>query len=318
MTKGASLYILVEYATNKDRRILLSSLCSEENLVRETFFVTGANGNVGKEVVRHLLERGQKVIASKRATSSKQDTKELTYKSFDFTDPTTWDACLEGVTKVFLMRPPHISNIKRDMYPFLAYLKQKKIQQIVFLSVQGAETNTIVPHHKIEDAIQALGLPYTFVRPSFFMQNLNTTHLSEIRDSHMLMVPTGKGKTNFIDTRDIGEMCALVFFDQRHLNQAYTVTGEKSYSYQEVAEHLSRGLGFDVIFTSPNPFRFIAFHLRHKRDLPMVLVMLALYTVVRFGKGNITTETTQSLLQRSPISLDTYIADHRALFGGKI
>ncbi len=282
------------------------------------YFVTGAGGNVGKEVVRHLLEQGQRVIASKRETSKTEDMQDLTYKSFDFTDPTTWDTCLEGVTKVFLMRPPHISNIKRDMYPFLAYLKQKQIQQIVFLSVQGAETNTIVPHHKIETAIQKLGLPYTFVRPSFFMQNLETTHRTEIRDYHTLMVPTGKGKTNFIDVKDIGEICAKVFFDGRHINKAYTVTGKTSYSYQEVAEHLSRGLGFTVTFTNPNPFRFIAFHLRHKRKLAMVLVMLILYTTVRSGKGDITTETTQELLQREPKSLDGYIADNKALFGGKV
>jgi len=285
--------------------------------VKETIFVTGAGGNVGKEVVRHLLKRGQRVIASQHATSSKEDKQDLTYTTFDFTEPQTWDACLEGVTKVFLMRPPHISKIKRDMYPFLSYLKQKQIQQVVFLSVQGAESNTIVPHHTIEACIQELGLPYTFVRPSFFMQNLETTHLREIRDDHTLMVPTGKGKTNFIDTRDIGEICALMFFDADHINRAYTVTGEHSYSYQEVADHLTRGLGFTVTFKSPNPFRFIAYHLGQKRKLAMVLVMLALYTVVRIGKGDITTDTTKELLQRDPISLDNYITDHKALFGGK-
>ncbi|HKL58141.1 MAG TPA: NmrA family NAD(P)-binding protein [Sphaerochaeta sp.] len=284
----------------------------------ELYFVTGAGGNVGKEVVRSLLERGQSVIASKRATSNAEDTQDLTYKNFDFTDSTTWDACLQGVTKVFLMRPPHISRIKRDMHPFLAYLKHKQIKQIVFLSVQGAETNTIVPHHTIEAHIQELGLPYTFVRPSFFMQNLETTHLEEIRDDHSLMVPTGKGKTNFIDVRDIGQICALMFLDEKHLYKAYTVTGETSYSYREVADHLSRGLGFTVTFTNPNPLRFIAYHLRQKRKLAMVLVMLILYTTVRTGKGNITTDTTQELLQRSPISLDRYIADHKALFGGKV
>lgn len=286
-------------------------------MMSELYFVTGAGGNVGKEVVRHLLAKGQRVIASKRAASNAEDTQDLTYRNFDFTDPTTWDACLEGVTKVFLMRPPHISHIKRDMHPFLAYLKQKEIQQIVFLSVQGAETNAIVPHHKIESYIQEMGLPYTFVRPSFFMQNLESTHLEEIRDLHALMVPTGKGKTNFIDVRDIGEICAMMFLDARHINKAYTVTGETSYSYREVADHLSRGLGFTVAFTNPNPLRFIAYHLRHKRKLAMVLVMLILYTTVRTGKGDITTDTTQELLQRSPISLDRYIADNKALFGGK-
>ncbi|MDY0288307.1 MAG: NmrA family NAD(P)-binding protein [Sphaerochaeta sp.] len=198
--------------------------------MKETIFVTGAGGNVGKEVVRSLLERGVRVIASKRATSDKEDGQDLTYRPFDFTDPSTWDACLHEVTRVFLIRPPHMAKIRRDICPFLDYLKERKIRQVVFLSVQGAETNTIVPHHRIEAYIQKIGLPYSFVRPSFFMQNLNTTHLKEIRDDHILMVPTGKGKTNYIDTRDIGQICALIFLDGKHLNQAYTVTGPMSYS----------------------------------------------------------------------------------------
>jgi len=49
----------------------------------------------------------------------------------------------------------------------------------------------------------------------------------------------------------------------------------------------------------------------------MILVMLALYTVVRFGKGDITTDTAQELLQRPPLSLDAYITDHKTLFRGK-
>jgi uncharacterized protein YbjT (DUF2867 family) len=283
----------------------------------ETFFVTGATGNVGKEVVTHLLAKGQKVIAAKLPHEQTEDGEFLSYQNFDFTDSSTWKTCLDGVSKVFLMRPPHVSKIKRDMYPFMEYMKKQGIQQVVFLSVQGVEKNKIVPHYKVEVFLRELEIPYTFVRPSFFMQNLTTTHLSEIRDDKMVFVPTGKGKTNFIDVRDIGEVMALMFFDNKHQNQAYTITGDRSYSYQEIADYLTDGLGRKIEFINPNPLKFVAFHLKSGRKLAMTLVMLALYSVVKSGNGDISTTTSEEILGRKTRSLEEFIQDHKSLILGE-
>lgn len=286
--------------------------------MNETIFVIGASGNVGKEVVKQLLLKGQKVIAAKRPNQNLQENAFLRYVTFNFTDPTTWNDCLEGVDRVFLMRPPHISKIKRDMYPFMKHLKQKGIKQVVFLSVQGAEKNTIVPHYKVESFLKELEIPYTFVRPSFFMQNLTTTHLAEIRDENMVFVPTGDGKTNFIDVRDIGEIIALLFLDTKHVNKAYTLTGETSFSYKEIAEHLSKHLHRKIEFINPNPVRFLVYHLRQGRKLGMTMVMLVLYSVVKSGSGDITTDTSSALLGRKSLSLDEFIQDNKALLNGTV
>lgn len=279
----------------------------------ETFFITGATGNVGEVVIKHLLYHGQKVIATKRKNKKVENKENLYYKYFDFTDSTTWSSCLEGVTKVFLMRPPHISKIKRDINPFIEYLKEKRIKQVVFLSVQGVENNKIIPHFKVEESIRELKIPYTFIRPSFFMQNLTTTHLSEIQNEGIIFVPAGEGKTNFIDVRDIGEIIAKTFLSQNYLNKAYTITGEKSYSYQEVAESLSLGLDTKIKYINPNPLSFVIGSLKRGRKLTMTLVMLALYSVVKSGKGDITTTVSQDILERKPISLQEFIKDHKLL-----
>lgn len=283
----------------------------------DAIFVTGATGNVGRETVRHLRARGRRVIAAVRSSERAADEAGLCYRAFAFEDPASWERCLEGADRVFLMRPPHVSNVKRDMLPFMRYLKARGVRQVVFMSVQGAERNKVVPHRAAEDYLMELGLPYTIVRPSFFMQNLTTTHLAEIRDERRLFVPAGAGRTNFIDARDLGELCAALFEGEGHIGKAYTATGERSYSYGEVAERLSAALGTAIRYESPGPLRFLAYHLSRGRKLGMSAVMLALYSVVRFGKGDIGTGTTAELLGRAPRSLDAFIADHReALRGG--
>lgn len=285
--------------------------------MKETIFVTGATGNVGSEAADYAQVLGFNVVRAIRGSGGADRAEGLGFKPFDFTDRRSWGPCLDGVDKVFLMRPPHISKIKRDMYPFMKYLKEKKIRQVVFLSVQGVEGNKKIPHYDVEQFCIELGLPYTFIRPSFFMQNLTTAHLPEIRDDNMLFVPAGKGKTNFIDVRDIGEIAARLFTDETHIGRAYTITGEKSYSYGEVADYLSRGLGRQIRYEDPGPLNFVKYHRKRGRKMGMILVMLMLYGVVKRGKADITTGTSSELLGRTPRSLEAFIDDYRDIMTGE-
>lgn len=285
-----------------------------EKILKGLYFIIGASGNVGREVLKNLLSRGACVRVGTHNSKLIKDEKNIEYTTFDFNDSSTWDSCLIKVTKVFLIRPPHISNIKRDMYPFIKHMKNYDIKQVIFLSVQKAETNALIPHHKVEQIIKKLSIPYTFVRPSFFMQNLTTTHLKEIRDYNKLYIPAGKGKTNFIDVQDIGELIATLFTNPKHINKAYTVTGTKSFSYQEVANCLSNELGREIVYSDSTFFEFILFHKRNSRKLGMILIMFILYSVIKSNHGDCTTSTLKILLEREPHSLESFIHENKKLF----
>jgi uncharacterized protein YbjT (DUF2867 family) len=279
-----------------------------------SILVTGASGNVGSPLLEYLLAAGESVVAAVSSRSLKPDQEGLRYRVFDFTDPRTWEACLENVDRVFLMRPPQLSKIDRDMAPFLRRLKEQGLRALVFLSVQGAENNVWVPHHRIEELCVELDLPFTFLRPSFFMQNLSTTHLPELRDEQRLFVPAGSGRTNFIDVRDIAEVAALTLRAEGHARKAYTLSGPKSYSYGELAAELSVALDTPIRYENPGALPFLIYHLRRGRPLGMSLVMLALYTVVRLGKGDISADDTRLLLGREARSLGSFLSDNEALF----
>ena len=285
--------------------------------------VTGATGNVGREVCRRLEDVGVTVFAAVRSPKRIADTADSAAgihgaapRRFDFTDPSSWEEALDGVSRVFLVRPPHLSNVQRDLAPFLEFLASREVRQIVFLSVQGAENNTIVPHHKIEDAIDSLTIPRTFLRPSFFMQNLTTTHLSEIRDEGRIFVPAGNGTTNFIDVRDIAEAAAVVLLEDGHEGSAYTLTGRDNYTYYEVADHLSRLLETEIVYEPAHLIPFIRYQLKSGRSIGHALVMYALYSVTRLGRAGGATDDFESLVGRPARSLDEFIVDHRHILRG--
>ncbi len=293
--------------------------------------VTGASGNVGSAVVAGLLERGESVVAalgtrhfepSKDPASRLLSTMSLEgpvrgtlqARPFDFTDPATWQAALRDVDRLFLLRPPHISNIKRDMEPFLDAVAAHGIAHVSFLSVQGAQSNSIVPHHKIEQAVMARALPYSFFRPSFFMQNLTTTHLHEIRDEHRIFVPAGEGRTNFVDVRDIAEAVTLILSRPPTQSVAFTITGDEELTYGEVAARLAAHLPYTVSYQSARLIPFFRYNLKQGRKFGQVFVMYALYSVTRMGKAGTHTPELRELLGRAPRSLDQFILDHREQF----
>ena len=280
--------------------------------------VTGATGNVGREVVRLLSVQKFPVTAAVRNPigASKYFGSNVRCVLFDFTNPDTFADTFEGVDKLFLVRPPNIADINQ-ITPALNAAKQAGIEEIIFLSIIGADRNRIVPHYAIERAIEQLNIPAIFLRCSFFMQNLNTTHREDIQIRDRLFMPAGNGRTSFIDVRDIAAV-ALKFLTESNrskgasqLDRAYDLTGAVALTYYEVATVFTNVLDRPIHYTNPSIPIFIWQMLRQGFPLPFILVMVGIYTTARFGLASMVTSDVQQLLDRVPISMQQYVEDYR-------
>lgn len=272
--------------------------------------VTGASGNVGAPLVEHLVRGGAEVlVASREGTRAPAGTKAV---RFDFEDASTHAPAMRGVEKLFLMRPPAVSDVKRHMLPVVRAAKEAGVRQIVFLSLLGVEKNPVVPHAKVERFILEAGVPHTFLRPSFFMQNLSTTHRDDIREHGEIFVPAGQGRTSFIDTRDIAEVGARTLLEDGHEGRAYDLTGSEALTYGEVATLFTEELGRPIRYPAPGALRFAARWYGRQQPLAFIAVMTGIYTVCRLGLAGTVTRDTEKLLGRAPISMRQFIRDHKA------
>ncbi len=276
-------------------------------------FIIGATGNVGGNILQICSRENVKAIAAISDLSRSAGLFEsgIEPREFDFTRPETYSDAMQGVAKVFLMRPPAISNVRRDIFPFLEYCSRNRIQQIVFLSLLGAEKLFFTPHRRIELEISRLGIPYTFLRPSFFMQNLTMTHRDEIKNESEIFVPAGKGKTSFVDVRDIAEAAFRSLSTTQHLNKSLELTGSEALSYFEVADILSEVLERLIIYRSPSLISFIYRSWQKHRNLSLVLVIAIIYTTARFGQAGLITEELPKLLGRMPIPFRQFAEDYK-------
>ncbi len=158
--------------------------------------VTGATGNTGRELIRYLIRNTDvQVVAGVRnvekARRAFPEADRMRFVHFDFEDARSFPDALQGIQRVFLLRPPHISDVEKYFRPLIGAIAAAGIREVMFLSVQGAARSKVIPHNKIERLIREAGLDSIFRRPSYFMQNLTTTFLSDIRDKHRIVLPAG-------------------------------------------------------------------------------------------------------------------------------
>jgi uncharacterized protein YbjT (DUF2867 family) len=271
--------------------------------------VTGATGTVGHAVAQELAQRG--VAARAAVRRPKQfSAGGLPAVAFDFTEPATYEAAFQGAEKLFLVRPPAITAVWRSIFPALQAAQNAGVQHVVLLSLLGAEQNPLVPHRWIEWYLQSLDMDWTFLRPSFFMQNLSTNHRDEIRDFGEIFVPAGDGRTSFIDARDVAAVAVRTLTEPGHAHAAYALTGAEALTYSEVARTLSDVLDRPIHYRDPSVLDFVRRHLG-KRPTGFVLVMAGIYLTARFGLAARTTSTVQRLLGRPPTSFRQFAEDYQ-------
>ena len=209
------------------------------------------------------------------------------------------------------MRPPHIADVKRLMFPALNAAKRAGVKHIVFLSLIGIEKAKFLPHFKVEEYLKALGLQTTFLRCSFFMQNLSTTHRREIKEFNEIFVPVGNARTSFIDVRDIGAVAAAALTEPGHENKNYDLTGSDALDYWQIAEILSTVLGREITYRNPDPFHYFIKTVRSGASFVYALVTVGLYLSTRFGMADVVTDDVERLLHRKPISFQQFVQDHK-------
>lgn len=273
--------------------------------------VIGAPGNVGTCVVEQALDAGFQVkVGAYEVDLARQvfrDRVDICF--FDFTDPVTCDDTFQGVKDVFFIRPPQISETKRDMVPALEKIESMGVEHMMFLSLLGI--NRRMPHFEIEKFLKESSMRYTLLRSGFFMQNFTTQFREDIRNRNEIYVPAGKGKMSIIDTRDIASVAVQAFSNETDENRVFELTGSESLNYYDIANTLSRVLGRQIVYPKPSPKEFREKRISQGWDPELVDVLNMLFRMVRLRLAGKTTNDFEEFMRKKPISFEQFVIDHQ-------
>ena len=281
--------------------------------------IVGASGTVGSELLQQL-PAGHPLTVLRAAHRDRALAPDERF--VDFTDYERSAASLASVDAAFLLLPPGLNDAAARFRETLKAVPEGHLPHLVFMSVQGAETRGFLPHANIETVIRERAArepgppPFTFLRPSYFMQDLETAFGEDIRQHRRLRVPAGAGTFVWIDAIDIARAAATVLLAPgRHAGHAYTLTGTDVLNFREAAAVLSETWHTPITYESPNPVVYY-FELR-RRGTPagMALAQTAIHAVQRFTATAPVSPDFTYLTGRKPTRLAEYAARVAPAFG---
>jgi len=270
--------------------------------MEKTVLVTGASGNLGREVVKTLLDKGYNVRAATRDMRKISSSGRLAAVRFDYTKPITFADALDAVGGVFLVAPPMDLEAPAKLVPFVEKAKKAGVEHVVFASALGVDQNEQAPLRAIERALMDSGLAYTILRPNFFMENFSTGFIAPmIKHQNGIFLAAGNGKTSFISARDIAEVAATAF-SEAHYGKEYNLTGSEALDHSQAAKIIGGATGRAVTYHALPEEAM----LQGARDQGMpegaVQYLGILYTVVRAGYMAVVTDDVQNVTGQKPVT----------------
>jgi uncharacterized protein YbjT (DUF2867 family) len=278
-------------------------------------FITGASGNVGREVLKQISQAGQKVRAAYQSSQKAAEAPAGVETAIvDFNRPDTLRAALNGIDRVFLVGPvaPNLVELESRA---TEEIKRAGVPLLVKLSAMGTSAATFPRQHaESEDRIKASGVAWTFLRPNGFMQNMVIYNGATVRGQNTFYGSAADGKVSQIDIRDVAAAAVRVLTEDGHLGKTYTLTGPAALSNAESAAILSSVLGREIRYVNLPPHQMEQALLGAGVPEWNANGIIDLEALYREGGASTVSPDIEHVLRRKPIAYEQFARDYASNF----
>ena len=282
--------------------------------------ITGANGKVSSAVLASLkgtkyiiraMVRTEEKAAALRATG-------LDAVIGDFETPSSLANAFEGVNTAWVLSFEGAGSALQSSNAVWA-ARQAGVSHIVRMSAMGTAHNAPTINsrlHAMADAdLIASGIPYTILRPQFFMQNLMASAKSVANDG-VIAWALGDGRISMIDVRDVGEFAAKLLTSGGHEGKVYNITGPQSISMTQVAEQLATAIKKTVTYRPLTMDQQLAGLAQMGVDAFGLNLYKDYLTAFSDNWGDVSSSDFQNLMGKAPRSFADFACDFSAAFAG--
>ena len=207
------------------------------------------NGTTGRRVAARLAALDRPVrIGSRRGDPP-----------FDWNDPATWPAVVEGVDAVYVVYTPDLTfpGAVEAIRGFAEVATAAGVDRLVLLSGRG-EAEALRAEGELAAVADAAGVEWTVVRCSWFAQNFSESFLQPLVLEGVIALPAADVPEPFVDADDIADVVVAALTGDGHAGEVYELTGPAALTFAEVADVLSEASGQPVAYVALSAEEFVA------------------------------------------------------------
>jgi len=216
--------------------------------------VTGATGQIGREVVSQLRATGCPVRAMSRSPGTAALPSDVELVRGDLLAPETLDGCLDGIDRVFLVwigplsaAVPAVERIARRARHVVLLTSPHRTPHPFFQQPNALRA----VHAGVEQLIEEAGLRWTFLRPGPFALNCRNWWAPQIRGGHVVRWCYADAETAPVHELDIAAVAVRALCEEGHDGREYVLTGPASLTQREqvetIGEAIARPLRFEEL-----------------------------------------------------------------------
>ncbi|MBV9854912.1 MAG: NmrA family NAD(P)-binding protein [Streptosporangiaceae bacterium] len=208
--------------------------------------VIGGGSRTGRELLRLLRGAGARlrVLTREAGPADGPDT-----VVGDLGEPGTLDRAMAGVDKVFLLCSAaprelawHQNAIDAAARAGVALL----VRSSILAASPDSPSRFIRDHGRADEHLRASGVPYTIVRPNFYMHNVTALWPAALDQEGNYYAPAGDARISMVDARDVAAVAARALTGDGHSGKVYDVTGPEALGHAEACRKLGSQLGRPV------------------------------------------------------------------------
>lgn len=274
-----------------------------------TILITGATGNIGGELIQHLLSKNVPIRGLVRdlKKGAKLSERGIELAQGDFSQPESLDVALQGIEKAFLVSSSLPNQVELECN-FIEAAKRTGVKHIVKLSVMGAGElpSTFQKwHREIEVQLEQSGIAWTHLQPNMLMQNIRW-FTETIAQNGAFYNCVGDAKISHVDARDVAAVAAVCLTEVGHENISYVLTGDKAITFNEVADILGKALGRSVNYVDLPPADLKAARLANGEPEWYLDAELELCACWKQGAGSVVNDTIAQITNKKTTSYEEF------------
>lgn len=283
--------------------------------------VTGASGQLGQRIVRHLLARQPQRDAHHLAASVRDPSRaaELSAKGIevrqgDFDDAAQLERTFAGVERLVLVSAdgPRSTRIKQHRNA-IAAARRAGVGHILYTSFLDADpaspSEFAQVHADTEAALADSGIPCTLLRNGLYADFLPTIFAAALNRG-VLQLPAGEGRVSYISRCELGEAIAAAALAPRLEASVYELTGQTAHDYADLVARVSRATGIPIRYEAVSEDAYAQSLESQGAPAWFARALANMYTAVSEGRFSRCTNDVAALLGHPPRSIDCLIAEY--------